>query len=680
MKRSAPRCILIALVFSLVWLGGCAYNQALKKAEELSDQEQWQQAYAQCQRALSLKPDSLEAKACVEQTGPEAIESLLEDARSDLEEKRYADAIAHIDEADTIAGEPVVQIEQLRADVRKAVNDRLDAHLMNGEMLAAYRFVGAASELYPGASFVSDAYANLREHYHYKATQAADQGRFADAFVALDVIVQNDPEGRARANDMRSQMRLRWAASLEQEARSMEQDGHLAGAAVYLVRASDQRASGGDAGGASELLSQARENAQRSRQFTRVSMNWTIAASDGWRATVDNNLVQYLAGDPDVSTADGSADIELDISMQSTDCGSALQGTARASTDYVAGTRTVENPRYNKLAAERNQLQRDLQAARRDESNLAQSYNRVEASYQQYYRDVIRPLQTKLQSAKQREQQAEKDADSAGRMADDARDQMSRLRSDPNASESNITRSEQVVQMYESRERTAEQALTGALQQRQQIENSLRARMGEYERLESTRDRLYRQHQSAKKQVRQLNARARTVQNQLASTPRTLDEKIVKTFTYNVETWRQSCASTLAVTSRAADGAGPIDDTLSASAFGEDTYHDAYPRYGIEEDALQYPFSEAQLLESVDEQLIEKLRAFVSQRVRAWGQRGISRALERTEQTPHRSADVLLSSYLVYGNLMQGSDLEAFRSLLEETYGASPIQRLASGN
>lgn len=650
---------------------GCAHKQAINQANAYAEQGKWRAAYAQCQRALEIDPDSEDARACAADTRPKATNAALEDARSELRERRYAAALKHLDYVDSIHPEPPTASRELRAAVRDAVELRLRTYLDEGDMEEAYRFSGTARQLYSGARFVEDARATCREHFRQRAAQFEEQERYQDALDALGTIRTYEPERSEQVRQEQDRIKGVWARSLEADARDLVEKDRLAGAAVNYARAY-------------ELASREKTRAKLQRLTDQIRAKTTFGVEyelDGprdWREPIGRRIGSHLDEHVGLARSESTPALEIGVELESSDCSDSATGTIRKSVEYVSGTRRVANPQYDEYEADLVEATRDLEDARQEEAELEQAYNERERAVRDFRAESVAPLKRELQGARTLERDLEARVQSSRQLVQQGEDQLERLENDEGVSDETIAAQRMTLQTLRKDLYQKEARLQDATKKIEELESEWTRVEADLERMRRERDDLFTRHKAAERDVSRAEERVADLQRKLDTTPRTLEEDVIDTFAWDATTWRRTCKAVVQLDVAVADTEKTYGTTLKASEATEDVSHQAYEQYGVRRDPLTFPTDDITLWKRVDTDLANQVIAKIDSHARKCWNRRIAESVDAMTDRPHFAADLLLSVYLSAPNTLEQGELSALEEHLQEHYGASPIEQIVT--
>mgnify|MGYP006294234229 CR=1 FL=1 len=658
----------LLLIASLATLAGCAHKQAIDRANSYAQKGDWRAAYAQCQKALELNPDSAEAQECAADTRPRATAAALEDARKALRARDYAGALDHLEYIDTIHEERPPKAETLRGDVRRAVRERLQGYIADKEMERAYKFAVTASGIYANADFVQDAFSTCRNHFLERAESLRGEQKFAAAIEALEPIKTHEAGQRGEIQQLQGEIRSEWARDLEARAEAFEADDKLAGATVYYAKAYELA-------GHERARIQLQRLTQQISATTQYGVDWKMDGPRDWTKSFQASLTARLQ-DGVVRNTD-TPKVLMEFDLTASNCSDEATDTTQASQEYVSGTRRVQNPEWEKIDDELADARDSLEDARQDESELAHAASRAEREVDDYRVDVIGPTRQKLESARSRERNLAAQVQPQQLMLDNAEDKLRRLERDPNSSEEAIADQQMTVETLEDNLRVKETQLAVAKRKRRALEREFEDARDEFEDLKDERERLLGLYAEAKRERRAIEDDIDALESDLRSTPRTVEEDVIDTFEYEVVSWKRTCKTDVDVDVQLVDPEKEYTTSIEGRASTTDSSHQAYPRYGVERDPLEFPTDDLELLDKVDQHLADEAFKVMYSSARKYWNRTISEAVGAMSDKPHFAAELLLSVYLTAPKHLDSGQVTALREHLLEHYEYSPLEIVA---
>jgi hypothetical protein len=654
----------VVLAVALAALAGCAHKQAIDQANAYAQQGDWRAAYAQCERALEIDPDSAQAQACAADTRPKATNAALDDARSELSKRNYARALDHLDYIDGIHSEPAEKSEQLRADIRSAVEERLAGYIDAAEMETAYEFAGTAAQLYPDARFVEDAYQSCRAYFRDKAATAEQAGDFAAAIAAWDVIGTHESERSDEVDAAQTRLRSEWADTLISRADELEADDKLAGATVMYAKAFDLN-------GREKARVQLRLLTDQLARETEFGVRWKLEGPRDWTASFEESLTNALpTGIAAVAT---SPRLHAEFDLSSSDCSDAATDTSRASQRYVSGTRRVTNPDWDDTSDELESARSELNDTRSEKSELEHETRDAQRKVDEYRADTLAPIRRKLDSAWQRERRLTSSVESQQTMLESAEAKLSRLERREDADEEEIAAQKITVRTLRENLRKKQDRLEIARRERRDLEREANDAERELESRKRERDRVDADLAEMSRDVDALQREVESLERELDDTPRTIEQDVIDTFDYDVVTWTRTCTAEVEMEAKFADDGRESSTMLTGKASTTDDTHPAYPRYGVEKDPLVFETDDVELLSRVDRDLAGKTSGELSELAQAFWRRRTSEAIGDMKKRPHHAANLLLSVHLAAPEHLSDGDVTALGEHLVEHYEYAPM-------
>ncbi len=307
--------ILVGLLCASLALTGCAYQNAVDRADLWAQQGQWERALEEYRKANRLDPDGEDAIAGMVQAKTQIATRLLDGAARSLDARDYEGAFEQAD---------------------------------------------AAGQFAPDEPRVWQLYEAITSRIIAEATELISSGAHLDGLALLEMLIEQRPEIERALNDTVKQAELSWADRLRGQAASDEEAGHTAPAFVRMAMASALSNTKDDVASRERL-----RRAIVSDQAYAVRLGLTADAVRA--ADVRERFNGHLArGRRYIRIVDKPRDPGVTITAKISK--GVCKQTSRsdvASHRYISGTRQIPNPAWERL-------QDDLLDAERDLLNLEQ--------------------------------------------------------------------------------------------------------------------------------------------------------------------------------------------------------------------------------------------------------------------------------------------------------------------
>jgi tetratricopeptide (TPR) repeat protein len=184
---------------------------------------------------------------------------------------------------------------------------------------------------------------------------------------------------------------------------------------------------------------------------------------------------------------------------------------------------------------------------------------------------------------------------------------------------------------------------------------------------------------SLKSKLGSAQSRLSSLTSMRASTPRTLTEDVVATFTYEVHHHKRTCGVALTAALEPA-WSGPEKHQLSGSAVTRDNSHPGHPERGIPLDPKSFPRTDRDLVAAADRDAAKDLAGLVGKKVRSYYRAMADRALalEKSGQADDRVAavDMYVAIVGAGGSHLDESREKAVEARLRALYGLESVDTL----
>ncbi len=655
----------LSTLLPLAAVGGCAFSDALHRADGYAAGARWEDAADAYQEALTYDPDSAEALQGLTEARARGAQDALALGEAHRQAQRWEDALEEAARARAFlpqrTAEPAALeravLDDLLALTRRAVQrddlaqgwstaeeasrlfpaepgpreallelwrlrlERADAQAQAGhtaQALDAYDHLGATSLGDPGEARRRAAALRLRV-----AEQRGAERRYQEA---LDLLAATTR--RAQGVDLtptrraEEDLRRRWADDLRQRAQTHSRARHLGEAWLLYARAAAVAQRPEDLRERDALrhllLEQHRAAVALALQGDPARITpLRRAAEDLLRSLPHTALVEPSAPQPS---------LRVELRLEPTRCDQSATAEV-ASTTFLASTRQIPNPDH--LDAQRVVIQR------------ARELQRDEAQEQERLRDVVR-LQREL------DRRFDREWERLNQRVDDAGDKLQRAERDREGAEDDLTRvQDRLTEARRQGQDTSsllndERRALDALQRERRRVNDARAALNaEMQGLHTFRRELQDAQERLERARRDLDdARTRSLQrrdallvaqDRVISLQPLIDEPVYADFNYTVEAWTRSCHTEALLTLTHPD-APPATFPLHVARSTRDKAHPAHVKYNIPQDPLRFPQADAELQRLLDADLQREL----TQRLRE--------ALERRSSDLLSAADRALAS------------------------------------
>jgi len=650
-------------------LVGCVYRSAMKRGESLAEAGSWRASLEQYDRALSKKPDALEALEAHAVVLPRAIEAALVDGEAALEAFEYEEAVSQLDYVDRLDVDSAPAAD-LRARVEDAMMADLQALLAVFEMNDAYGMAVRTEALFPQAGILPSAFATLRSHYFERSDQLVAEGAYPDALASLGVVRHYEPRMEAQVSERETQVRAAWAEVVATAGRDKEAIGEIGAAAVLFTRAFEIAGGGRDAGEMRRLASVLRWNG---------TLTVALSPEDSFRVRpVAEVLVNRLQGLDGVALLpDATSSSSLWIGVRARDYACETEGRVWvAEQPYVSGQRELPNPQHHALADDLDWELGRLPGLEEEAVNTANAAYDADARTSDVQHRFVVPASQALYDADQWARSLE------GRIQS-TRGLVAQLESD--------------LQALYSREGTemsavaAELTLGAERQRLHEEEGALQVAYRDLEAAQVTNDQAVadlslvqaesnRRSQAARDAASRLGTardRVADLQWNLSQTSAVLYEDIWDVFYYDVEDLDRTCTASMDLDLHPW-GASPYTVTYTQRYWTEDSTHPAYPDYGVAADPLQFPVSDDALIASADGDSAAAMADALAQYVRDDYQARIQRFFDARAQQPDSAATHLIEVYLAAPSRLHDDTVSALREHVLLHYGLEDLGLIGS--
>jgi|JI10StandDraft_1071094.scaffolds.fasta_scaffold57561_4 exonuclease VII small subunit len=572
------------LLLLAVLLTGCAYREAMQRGQSATDQQDWPAAVAAYQAALAEDPEDPRAQEALavarRQWHAQALASFGR-AIDDGELGAAATALQAAEQAapdDPATTQARSRLANARA-AREAAALRIESEKasQSGDLRAAFRFAVQAERVHPGTPMGLEQLATTRTRLLQQARTEEAAGRWRAAEPLYETLASEESEGGAE----RLAFRTRWA----DHERAL---GEAAGADVgtALVHFAQAAALAGRPADATRRDALRRELLREVTPVVEVTYAGPAERAGRLQAALDARSAS--PGGP------GAPRLTVRIEAQPTTCQQDKQ-TQAAEGQYVAGTRDVPNPEWQRARDEVWRLRDDLRRAEEDEARARRDLHEAErrmATVMRDHRERVRREREAAHQALERAREGERRAMEALRQAQDRRDESGTRRC-----EGDLDRARSEV----------ERAWRGV------DEVAAARRFSEETTLDQARDAFTR----AEEERQRRRDRLHDAERRLDTLPPTHEVPRYATHRYAVHHWRRTCSGDIRVVAGLAHLPG-VAERLTAEGVTRDSSHEVQVPLGLDEDPLRFSESDLVLEARLDTQLAKGVAKVAESLHKAW--------------------------------------------------------------
>ncbi len=639
---------------ALSLLGGCAFHNAVRDAESLSAQGDYQGALERYQEARALRPGNDEVAREIRALRPRAFAQALDRVLELVERGDYALALQIVNDANEILpGDPRV------ADARRSVQDAmvaaLDREVQAGVEEADYALFGKVRATFPNVD-LSASSAVLRRAFFERADVQVRNGQFAGAADAVALVLRYDP--CAEATLRMGKLRASWADSLVASGRAHEAAGRLGAALASYARAFEVADRPADQDAVRRLAAvvaptgaltvnaafsgdPARAGALRAdlaaalgalgipatRSATPLAVS--ISAGRSWcdqRAVAETASQAYNAG---------RAQVENEAWRR-------VWNLLQAAADRAARARALSQERGSILAdakADLGSAEQALVVAQRAQLLAAQQVSLADAA--------ARRATTEVRDREAAIAADPKDVRVASGLAD-ARVRLSAALAGVEAAQSAMVAADAAVDAASAERDRAQVAMTDAASAAQRADAELSAR--EYE-------------------LNGLEAEERRV-------PSRVWVDVTDVFEYRVDRWTRTCSTEVDLVI-SVDGRSESRRFVASSSV-TDTAHPAFPSYGVSEDRLRFARADAELWQAADRSGGRDTLAVVRDRADRWYDARAEAALAEARVRPDEASTAVIGLLLAGDARLSDEHRSALAAFIGRRFGIEDVAVLSS--
>lgn len=659
----------VAILLSAVLLGGCAFQNYLDRGHDHAARGDYRAALAEYDRALRHDSDSDKARRLRDQVRPYAIDQATAEMHVQLKARRYEDALA---EAKYVARLDPKKGNMLKGEILEQMMAELDNQIAEGRLETAYVFGARIDKLFPTAKGVAKRRAIIRRALYTKSESALARGDHADAIEALAPVARYDRTQARIVSKRRRDIRNAWADTLVSKAKKAESEQHNGVAAAHYARAYEVAQRPEDRAALRRL---APTLARQAAFILAVKPDKDSRRAQEVAAMLEHNAIK-LSGVRLPADADGATMVAA-LSAAPMACDQ-LATQSTATQEYVAGSRWVANAQYERIDGQ-------LRGAKAKAQHLANEVATERRSVKQKRAAAERCRRLKQIPAR-------KARDAAASARDAARVEVEHHEQRIAELERRLARARRarrkkgfVHNRSGIRERLAHerrQLQDAKLAYAKALQKSNRAKKHD----EYARGRCSHARYDADKATRQLREKetflqwARALVGQrsakLARTPEKTREDVIEEFRFPVSHVTRRCIANSTMELKAAWDAAPTIRKSKADASTQDDTHPAYPQYGVSSDPLQFPFSDANLIQRTDRLLVKRLLKTVQGRVVDYYEYMSDRAFEWRRDDPDAATDIMVALVLAGRTHIAKNTLARFATHMNERHGLKKLDSL----
>jgi len=649
--RVVPTLVLLTLLIS-----GCAYQNAMKRAESMAEQGQWRSAVAEYEAALAKKPKSEKARAGLDTAIEPAVRESAADAKGKLANRDYEGVMKEVWYIEKwMPGEPVAV--ELRAGVDQGIKSLFDGHWANGEIEPAYSQAARARDLLGGTSWTEEALSRSRTYYFDWADGLTKEAKYSDAIGVLAVVRKYEPAWNGEVDARESRIRGLWA------------DERVAIARKFAKK-KQKGASAAAFGGAVEVA-QRGQDIEEMRGLVADLRNdgwfWLYADFRGedWRtARIRDQFVGQVQGNTGLAWANTTdqADVHLRLTASPAVCENRTD-VSYAQQQYIAGYRDVPNPDYQRLVD-------SVAYGERQVADHAGRWERArseaDAAYQnrEWYRsNHIAPLESQAYEIRSRLDSARGRWESTKRLIAEYEAQRPADTSSQAYLAWEITMGG--LKQQEIQDGNAVYLLE---QELGPVQAQLSANAAEYSRLEQAYSSAQSTLSSVEQSLRWSQESLERDRYALAGTPASLQQPIYDVFNYEVYNVTRTCSLEVRSTYRWPDGNAPELSHGQWAATSDISWND-YPQYGVIGDPLAFPMSDGDLIATADANATNDAIASFGATIQQVYQNREADALALASRSRFEALDQLLPLYLVVPNRISQDTIQLTANISFEAGG-----------
>lgn len=529
---------------ALFAVSGCtAFGRAVKEGDALSAQGKWAEAEAAYLRALAADPD---------------------------------------------ASEVTIKLRAIRkswsADVFKAAES---AH-GSGDLPSAQKLLIRALELDGDNGVARELLTRTLDARVEAAQKALKEERLQDARAEFDAVLSVSPDHPAATKGV-DQVQVAWAKRWFKTAQQLEEGGKLGNALLAYVRADQERVG----------ATAARERAEALRQKLRDEVAFLVVATPVEDKSQSPDVAQRLAPGRLASmlpkevpirvvteAPESKVGVRLDLALERVMPLKAVEPFQKTQR-YLAGNRSVPNPRRRQFEEKLLQAERTLEEVERKQAAALRDYLRRQAE-----------LTTVRQSAERCRERERKACVKVIQDCGEAVSEMAQVGQVPEECDPGRCATPQCAQ----EEGMLAQNATTVQQLEKQVDASLEKAELQRREVQRNRDVVFRE-------------------------PLTVEEPMYSDFVYDVERHRLTVKATVTSVLRdlLAPQAVPAPITQDYDVSHEDTSHKGYDRYGVLADPVQLR-NELELRVEVGDKAMSDLAKRVRERFDAYRQKRVEDA------------------------------------------------------
>lgn len=614
-------------------LSGCAYQKAIDSGALYESQGDIEAALDAYRLALAERPGDPTATAAearlLEEKEDQAVQRAEEAlARADYE--AVLDALEDVGELDDDRPEVFVLTQKAKEELRAGFLGMLAAKRHED----AYGIAVRTRDLFGNQAYLNKGFLDLRAHYTQTARAHFLTGKHEAALAALDTLERFEPDQAAAVAAQRHSIQTGWADEFVRQARLHERANRPGPAAMSYLRAFEAARRPIDGQAVDRLLGRLKEEGALGFHVTTVS-----------RAPRDLALLEAIGKQLDGHTPTRPAKpahLTVTVTPSPWQCAEAATRKKKTS-NFVAGTVAVPNPPYADLSRRIDEAKRSAKGATRKADLLW---------------TIVSELSTRLQ-----EREGELVAMMTQRPVLQASVDEALLQRDRAAALGATSLGE-----WETALADRQAALQALLAQLEPLEAERVPLQAEVQTAEAD-------HNAARAEAEAANRAVASLEAERAGHPPTVDRDVADTFHWDLEKWTRTCEAELSVRVRAAwPSQLPDHRTVRDEEATEDEAHVGNASAKLEEDPLEYPLTDEEMLQRIDERNAAQMADWMGQLVDEHYEKRVAAAVVAWHTDSTNATTEALRLLLGAPDRLEQPAVELLTGRLEETWGVLPVQ------
>lgn len=658
MRRSA----VLFLAVTLLTPPGCAYQRAMRDGDRAAASGDWVAAWDAYNAAFAVKPKP-EAGQATRDAQVKASEILVRDGKAAVGQGDWDTAGTAYKRLVAMGGEDQSARLELRDHIKPAFYATIE-ELLGTNPDGAYALALRGRELFGPDPFVDEALDKVHTRFRSRAEELKTQGRFAEALMLLQGILDREPQQEQVLALSIAQLREAWADHLAGEAALAARKKRPGVSAVLLARAYE-------VGGRSGDLSTAQAQAEAVGEAAKVRVHVKAEGDPGRARTVRDTVRANLEeADRTVAVGETTAALLVALNVEKAAC-TESKSVAPQSKEYVAKQIDVPTPESEALNARLGEATAALQAV---EAEVASAAGPLEAA-----KAAFATVDGEFQKAAAARDEAKKTLERArnnlaqqqallqkleGQLAaatDDA--ERKTLQAKVAAIGANVLEWEEEVTEWQAAHDKAVGEAAREDSERAPARADLDSAEAAYAAVAARRD-------AAKARVAEVN-------EELSQTPATMKQPVMETLNYDVITWTRACRAPVSGNA-SAKWKSALDRRMRWDPVKEtqDTAQSGHTLAGVAEDPKSYPTEETEDLGAVKSEAIAAITAWIGERVAESYRLSADAALAQAPTAADVAADQAVALYLAAGPTLAPETVEAIRAHVKATYGLEKLELL----